>query len=219
MIAGILMLGVFHSDINNIEPAIAHANQSIISQEEAERIALEAVSGTIIHTELDSDDGITYFEVHIQTATYIAEVYINAHTGIVIEIDFEDDNDDILRNQQHSNANVENSSSENNEPQNNNTTPTQQTINNGMISMQEAEEIALEIAPGRVISTDFDDNIFSIHILEGVRIREIYIHAQTGNIMNIDTYNIALIGGGVLLIALPTLWGIRKIYKKQKENK
>ena len=268
LMISLLMIGILTS-INNIKPTIIQAQQqsAMISQEEAERIALETIPGTIIRTELDTDDGITYFEIDIRTDTNIVEVYVNAFTSQVIEIDY----DELPRNMRpsnFSNASTENNNnnnhvssretntSQNNEnnnvssgeittsqnnnnhasseeadtSQNNNnvsieetdipqtSTLEQQTSNQGILSMQEAKEIALELAGGRVINTDFEHNIFNVYILEGVRIKEISIHAQTGSILEIDTYNLALIAGGTLFVIIPALWSINKVYKIYKKH-
>ncbi len=63
------------------------SNDAYISASEAEEIALSHVSGTVLQTELDTEDGITYFEVYVQTDSGVSEVYINAQTGELIRID------------------------------------------------------------------------------------------------------------------------------------
>lgn len=64
-----------------------------ISQEEAEAIALEAISGTVLHTSIDEKDwGKIIYQVSIQTDTVIQEVTVNARSGEVenVEVDTDD---------------------------------------------------------------------------------------------------------------------------------
>lgn len=64
-----------------------------ISQEEAEAIALEAISGTVLHTSIDEEDwGKIVYQVSIQTDTVIQEVTVNARSGEVenVEVDTDD---------------------------------------------------------------------------------------------------------------------------------
>ncbi len=74
----------------NQDPAVSQQESLPISKEEAENIALEAVSGNILYTTLDNDDGEKEYEVYIQTDSVVKEVTINAHTGVIEEIDVED---------------------------------------------------------------------------------------------------------------------------------
>lgn len=54
-----------------------------ITKEEARRIALNEVKGTVTDIELDDEDGVIVYEVEIETKTKEAQVIINAFSGEV----------------------------------------------------------------------------------------------------------------------------------------
>lgn len=60
-----------------------------ISAEEAAKIALEKVPGTIKEIELDHDDGLLVYEIDIRTETGEAELEINAYTGEIVFLSIE----------------------------------------------------------------------------------------------------------------------------------
>jgi uncharacterized membrane protein YkoI len=72
--------------------------QTVISNEEAKRIALKNFAGTIVELELDDndDDNRTIYDIEIINGNRKAEIEIDAYTGnvIVLEIETEDENYD-----------------------------------------------------------------------------------------------------------------------------
>lgn len=67
----------------------AEQKNTVISEQEARKIALKEFSGTIDDIELDEEDGRLIYEIEIEKGEQEAEIEIDAHTGeiIVIEID------------------------------------------------------------------------------------------------------------------------------------
>ncbi|MFC4601319.1 PepSY domain-containing protein [Cohnella hongkongensis] len=72
----------------------ASASKSLISREQASRIAAERVGGTVVKSELDKDDGVLYYEIELKTKRGEAEVDVHAYTGKILSVDYDDDDDD-----------------------------------------------------------------------------------------------------------------------------
>lgn len=65
-----------------------------ITLEQAMSIALQRISGEIVHVDLDMEDGILVYEVFIMTPNnQIFKVEIHARTGNVLKIEQENDID------------------------------------------------------------------------------------------------------------------------------
>lgn len=64
---------------------------NFISSEVAIEIALQQVPGQVIRVELDTENGVIVYEIHISTTYGIYEVDINARTGQIIKIEREFD--------------------------------------------------------------------------------------------------------------------------------
>lgn len=64
--------------------------QNIISQDEAAAIAEKTVNGKVIEIERDEDDGVIKYEVELRTDRGEAEVDIDAATGKVLEVEWDD---------------------------------------------------------------------------------------------------------------------------------
>jgi uncharacterized membrane protein YkoI len=62
-----------------------------ITKEQAGKLAQQAVKGDIVRVETDWDDGIKQYEVKLRTATGTAEVDIDAVSGKVLDVDYDDD--------------------------------------------------------------------------------------------------------------------------------
>lgn len=63
----------------------------IITIEEAKKIALEkSPDATIKEIQLDRDDGRYYYEIEMKSSKYEIDLEIDAHTGKIIEIDYDD---------------------------------------------------------------------------------------------------------------------------------
>ncbi|GAA4070878.1 PepSY domain-containing protein [Amphibacillus indicireducens] len=66
-------------------------NSEIISMDEAKQIALAKEPGAkIIEAKLDRDDGKYYYEIEMETSKYEIEVDIDAQTGKIIDLDYDD---------------------------------------------------------------------------------------------------------------------------------
>jgi uncharacterized membrane protein YkoI len=65
-------------------------NKSTISQADATAIAEKAVNGKVIEIEKDEDDGLIKYEVELKTDRGEAEVEINASTGKVLDVEWDD---------------------------------------------------------------------------------------------------------------------------------
>lgn len=68
--------------------------QTLISVEEAKKIALSEVPGSIDDVDKEESDGSFVYEVEIETNEGDVEVVIQAFTGEVLSVTFEDDDDD-----------------------------------------------------------------------------------------------------------------------------
>jgi uncharacterized membrane protein YkoI len=65
-------------------------NKSTISQADATAIAEKAVNGKVIEIEKDEDDGLIKYEVELKTDRGEAEVEIDASTGKVLDVEWDD---------------------------------------------------------------------------------------------------------------------------------
>jgi uncharacterized membrane protein YkoI len=65
-----------------------------ITLEQAMSIALQRISGEIVHVDLDMEDGILVYEVFIMSPNnQIFEVEIHARTGNILKVEQENDID------------------------------------------------------------------------------------------------------------------------------
>ncbi|MFB9278366.1 PepSY domain-containing protein [Cohnella cellulosilytica] len=73
------------------------ADKPAISAEQASRIAADRVNGTVVKTELDTDDddGVLHYEIELKTDRGEAEINVHAHTGKILSVDYDDDDDDL----------------------------------------------------------------------------------------------------------------------------
>lgn len=67
------------------------SKETVISYDEAKRIALEAFAGEIDDIELDREDGRLIYEVEIERGDKEAEIEIDAYTGEIILIEIDED--------------------------------------------------------------------------------------------------------------------------------
>lgn len=83
------------NDIND-DKALAQAKsaKSLITEKKAIAIAKKQMNGDVKSIELDSDDGTYEYEIKLQTKKGEAEITINASTGTVLEVEFDDNNED-----------------------------------------------------------------------------------------------------------------------------
>lgn len=80
------------NDVSANPPAAGTQDQSrTISEDEAKKLALQQVSGKVIHVDLDSENGKLKYEVIIMTdQKKVYEVEIDAGTGKVLKVEQED---------------------------------------------------------------------------------------------------------------------------------
>ncbi len=65
-----------------------------ITEEKAKEIALNEVNGKIIKIEIEKENGRLLYEVEVKEGNNIAEIEINAETGEILEVEWEDDNEE-----------------------------------------------------------------------------------------------------------------------------
>lgn len=67
------------------------AKSDLISIEKAKQIALDKEpNAKIIEAKLDSDDGYYYYEIEMETEQYEIDLEIDAYTGKILDIDYDD---------------------------------------------------------------------------------------------------------------------------------
>ncbi|MCM3452666.1 PepSY domain-containing protein [Heyndrickxia oleronia] len=64
--------------------------KTAITAEQAISIAKKEIDGTVTKVEKDEDDGIIKYEVELQSNQGEVDIDIDANTGKIIEIDYED---------------------------------------------------------------------------------------------------------------------------------
>ena len=77
-------------DFDDITFQIVIKNKNIISQADAIAIAEKAVNGKVVEIEKDKDDGLIKYEVELKTDRGEAEVEIDASTGKVLDVEWDD---------------------------------------------------------------------------------------------------------------------------------
>ena len=71
------------------------AAQATIAQDQAVNIALQAVPGTVIESEFESEDGVTLWEIEILDANQqVTEVEVDANTGEILSQKVDTDEND-----------------------------------------------------------------------------------------------------------------------------
>ncbi len=134
-----------------------------ISLEEARRIALEKVSGTIIEEERDDD---SYdFEIVLDGRKY--EIEINAATGAVEKYETDQDDDD------------RDSGKHKKEDKNKNR---KHQKSSARLTIEEARRIALGRVSGRITEEERDDDSYDFEIILDGKKYEMEINAFTGKI-------------------------------------
>lgn len=64
--------------------------QKMISMSEAIAIALAKAPGKVDEAELDRDDGLVYYEIEIETDRGEVEIEVDAYTGQILSIEYDD---------------------------------------------------------------------------------------------------------------------------------
>lgn len=72
------------SESKNSNSSSESSSNQMIGIEVAKEIALSKVDGVIVEIELDSDDGVTYYEIEMKTNQGEVELEIHAYTGEIL---------------------------------------------------------------------------------------------------------------------------------------
>ena len=130
--------------------------KSRITLEEARRIALGRINGTIVEEERDDD---SYdFDIRYDGRKY--EVEVHAFTGAVKEIEVDDDDDDDDRGAS--------------------------TPQKSRITLEEARRIALGRINGTIVEEERDDDNYDFDIRYDGKKYEIEVHALTGAVKEVE---------------------------------
>ncbi len=130
--------------------------KSRITVEEARRIALGRVNGTIVEEERDDD---SYdFDIRFDGKKY--EVEVHAFTGIVKEVEVDDDDDDDDRGTS--------------------------TPQKSRITLEEARRIALGRVNGTIVEEERDDDSYDFDIRFDGKKYEVEVHAFTGVVKEVE---------------------------------
>ncbi|MFD1608408.1 PepSY domain-containing protein [Oceanobacillus luteolus] len=78
------------ADDNDNDSKEKETMKNIISADEAKKIAMDQVGGKVVELELDEDDNRYEYEIELETNRGEVEMVIDALTGEILEIDFED---------------------------------------------------------------------------------------------------------------------------------
>ena len=164
--------------------------RAMISREEAERIALDKVSGEIIKMELDDlrdDDGPEY-EIEILSDGIKYEIEIDAYTGEIKE--FEGDDDDDHHHDDDNDHYHHDDDDDDDHHRGTSTSKSKQSSNQvskGKISADRAKAIALELTGGGAITEfEMDDDEYEIEIKAKGKKYEIEIDAYTGKVLDFE---------------------------------
>ncbi|MBF0707567.1 PepSY domain-containing protein [Alkalihalobacillus hwajinpoensis] len=98
---GIAGGALLYQGSDGIENVLASGNnesklieEAKISEAEAEKIALEEVSGDVIEKEVEKEDGKIVYEFEIKTDTGEKEVEIDGMSGDIIQVEDDEEDDD-----------------------------------------------------------------------------------------------------------------------------
>lgn len=98
---GIAGGALLYQGSDGIENVLASSNnesklieEAKISEAEAEKIALEEVSGDVIEKEVEKEDGKIVYEFDIKTDAGEKEVEIDGMNGDVVQVEDDDEDDD-----------------------------------------------------------------------------------------------------------------------------
>lgn len=83
-----------NNDDDKKDFAKATSTKTLISEKEAIAIAKKQVNGEVTEIELDEDDNRYEYEIELRTKKGEADITIDATTGNVLELDFDDNGDD-----------------------------------------------------------------------------------------------------------------------------
>lgn len=157
------------NDVNNVQKedsvrsgAVVESND-LLSINEVKKIALSEQDGYVESIDLEKEHGRLYYEVDIEQGNKDYEIYIDASTGEVLKVDFEDDSRDKDKNE-HNFADF--------------------------ITIDKAKDIAVGELGGEVIEIDLDEDDGRYEYDLELRVdrgeAEITIDAVTGEILELE---------------------------------
>ncbi len=143
------------------------ASKAVISQSQAEQIALKAQKGTVDEVELKTRNGKTYYEVDIDRPAGDVDVWVDAYTGSLLKVEPDDD-----RGSDSSNAG--------------------QTSSAVKITSAQAASIAIKHAGGgKVTDNDLDKEdgvyVYEVEVKTANGDTDVKIDANTGKVLASDT--------------------------------
>ncbi|OWA33280.1 hypothetical protein B9G55_21605 [Saccharibacillus sp. O16] len=152
--------------------AVPSASQTMITQKEAQNLALKAQKGTVDDIELKTRNGKTYYEVDIDRQEGDVDVWIDAYTGSVLKVEPDDDQDDRTSGSANSG----------------------QVASSVKITAAQADAIAIKHAGGgKVSDNDLDEEdgsyIYEIEVKTSNGEVEVKIDANTGKVLESETDN------------------------------
>lgn len=71
-------------------PKANNDSNKMLTISEAIAIATAKAPGKVEEAELDRDDGVTYYEIEIETANGEVEIEVHAYTGQILSVEYED---------------------------------------------------------------------------------------------------------------------------------
>jgi uncharacterized membrane protein YkoI len=149
-------------DEANAKTEVVKEKDGLITPEKAREIALSEHDGHVESIELEREHGYVYYEVEIENPDL--DVYIDASTGEVLRVDWDDDDD---RYEKNNNQNLEN-----------------------LMSVEEAKEIAIAEVGGKVIEIDLDEDDgryeYELELRTDQGEADITIDAETGEVREME---------------------------------
>ncbi|MBM7607734.1 putative membrane protein YkoI [Lysinibacillus composti] len=155
-----------NADIQDEENQAELAKQAQITEQEATKIALEKVPGTVNEVELENEDGLIVYEFEIVGEDGSEQdLDVDAKTGEIVKVEADDDENDDF-----SQADL---------------------AKQAKITKDEASENALEQVPGTVTEVELDDEnglvVYDVEInaKDGTQ-QSVKVDAKTGKIVNVE---------------------------------
>lgn len=155
-----------NADIQDSESQAELAKQAKITEQEATKIALEKVPGTVDEVELENEDGLIVYEFEIVGEDGSEQdIEVDAKTGEIVKVEADDDENDDF-----SQADL---------------------AKQAKITKDEASEKALEQVPGTVTEVELDDEnglvVYDVEInAEDGTQQSVEVDAKTGKIVNVE---------------------------------
>ena len=155
-------------DDASVKTEVVKEKEELISPEKAIEIALTEQDGYVESVELEREHGYVYYEVDIENPDL--DVYVDATTGEVLRVDWDDKDDRYDSDDRYDNNN-------------------KQKLEN-IISVEEAKNIAVSEIGGEVMEVELDEDDgryeYELEIRTDRGEADITIDAESGEIVEID---------------------------------